>query len=368
MDAFCILFADTFKNHDIAGFVKNRSMASLHVGCRYRMVDFMLSSLVKSSVPNIAILTTKNYNSLMDHVGWGKDWDLNRKNSGLKIIPPLAISNTEIPRNKFEALVNAESYIDSMLQDYCIISDSNIICDIDFAEVLDFHKKNHADITVLCTKAKPRPGDIEMMVDHKSRAYDSLYHQYGAKYECNTLLKITVMHKELLKKIIQKGNTLGWEDIVRDYISKNFNKLNVYSYNVNGYCKVIENLDSYFQFNMDLLNEEISQEIFLSGTEILTRVKDSVPTVYGKNASVKNSLLADGSHINGEVENSIIFRDVTIEEGASVKNSILMSGTVIKSGAKLDYVISDKLVTVRENKELKGDKSCQFTIPKGKII
>ena len=368
MDAFCILFADTFRKHDIGGFVRNRSLASLHVGCRYRMVDFMLSSLVKAGVPNIGILTTKNYNSLMDHVGWGKDWDLNRKNSGLKILPPLGIPNTVVPKNKFEALVNAEFYINSMLQEYCIISDSNIICNIDFREVLDFHKKNNSDITVLCMKSKPRPGDIEMMVDHKSRAYDSLYHQYGADYECNTLLKITVMHKDLLKKIIQKGNTLGWEDVVRDYISKNFNKLNVYSYNVKGYCKVIDSLESYYDFNMDLLDEKIDQELFLSGTEILTRVKDSVPTIYGKNADVKNSLLADGSYINGHVENSIIFRDVTIEEGASIKNSILMSGTVIKSGAKLDYVIADKSVTVNSNKELKGDRNCQFTIPKEKTI
>lgn len=368
MNAFCVLFADNFKNHDIGGFAKNRALAALHVGCRYRMVDFMLSSLVKADIPNIGLLTTKDYNSLMDHVGWGKDWDLNRKNGGLKIIPPLAISNTTIPRSKFEALTNAEPYINSMLQDYCIVADANIICNIDFREVLDFHKKNNADVTVLCMKNKPKPGDIEMMVDHKNRAYDSLFHQSGADYECNTLLKITVLHKDLFKKLIQKGNTLGWEDIVRDYVSKNFNKLNVYAYNVKSYCKVIDSLESYFNFNMDLLNPEIGHEIFLSGTEILTRVKDSVPTIYGQNADVKCSLLADGSHINGVVENSIIFRDVTIEEGAKVKNSILMSGTIIKSGADLDYVITDKFVTVSKNKELKGDINCQFIVPKDKNI
>lgn len=368
MNAFCILFADTFKNHDIGGFAKNRSIASLHVGCRYRMVDFMLSNLVKASVPNIGILTTTNYNSLMDHVGWGKDWDLNRKNSGLKILPPMAIANTGIPKNKFEALINAQAYIESMLQEYCILADSNIVCDIDFKDALEFHKKNNADITVFTRKSKPQIKEIEMMVDEKNRAYDSLYHPNGADYECNTLLKMTILNKELLLKLIQKGNTLGWEDIVGDYISKNFNKLNVYTYEVKSYCKVVDCIDSYYDLNMDLLDENISKEIFLSGTEILTRVKDSVPTVYGKKAEVRNSLLADGSHINGKVENSIIFRDVTIEEGATVKNSIIMSGTVIKSGAKLDYVISDKGVVVTENKELKGDRRCQFSIPKYKTI
>lgn len=364
MNAFSILFSDGFKNYDIGGFVRNRTLASLPVGCRYRMVDFMLSSLVKANVPNIGILATNNYNSLMDHVGWGKDWDLNRKNSGLKILPPLAISNTGVARSKFEALNHALPYINSMLQKYCILADSNIIGNIDFRDMLDFHEKNNADFTVVCVKRKPRNGEIEMMVDSKNRAYDSLYHQFGADYECNTLIKVTLMNKEMLLDMIKKGNSQGWEDIVRDYISKNFNRFNVYAYELNGYCKVVDSLDSYFNLNMDLLNENVSKELFLSDTEILTRVKDSVPTLYGPDANIKNSMLADGCKINGSVENSIIFRDVIIEDGAQVNNSILMSGTVVKKGAKLDYVITDKSVSIGENKDLKGDKNRQFTVPK----
>ena len=127
MNAFCILFSDIFKNYTIGGFVKDRTLGSLPIACRYRMVDFILSSLVKANVPNIGIIATNNYNSLMDHVGWGKDWDLNRKNSGLKILPPMATVNSSIVRNKFDALNNILPYIDSMLQDYCIVADTNII-------------------------------------------------------------------------------------------------------------------------------------------------------------------------------------------------------------------------------------------------
>lgn len=368
MNAFSILFADSFKNYEIGGLVRNRTLASLPVGCRYRMVDFMLSNLVKANVPNIGIIATNNYNSLMDHVGWGKDWDLNRKNSGLKILPPLAISDTGLARSKFEALNHAFPYINSMLQEYCILADSNVICNIDFKEMLEFHIANQADFTVACVKRKPVNGEIEMIVDGKNRAYDSLYHQYGADYECNTLLKVTLMKKDMLIDIIKKGNTQGWEDIVRDYISKNFNRLNVYAYEVKSFCSVINDLESYYKFNMDLLNEEISNELFLSDTEILTRVKDSVPTLYGKNANISNSMLADGCRVDGTVTNSIIFRDVIIEEGAVVNNSIIMSGTVVKAGSKLDYVITDKNVSISENKELKGDRNCPFIVPKYKEI
>lgn len=368
MNSFCILFADSFKNYDVGGLAKGRTLASLPVGCRYRLVDFMLSSLVKAGVPNIGILTTTNYNSLMDHLGWGKDWNLNRKNSGLKILPPMASVGSIFPRNKFEALYNAEQYIGKMLQDYCILADSNIVANIDFEDVMKFHQDNNADITILTVSRKPEPGEIEMIVDHKNRAYDSLYHQHGADYECNTMLKTIIMHKDLLKTLIKRGTTLGWEDMARDYISKNFNKLNVYTYKVEGYSKVVTDPESFYALNMDLLEEDVHSELFLSGTEIMTRVKDSVPTMYGKNAQISNSIFADGSHIYGKVENSVIFRDVLIEEGAEVKNCVLMNGTVVKAGASLSHVITDKLVTVNENKELKGDENCQFIVPKLKNI
>ena len=368
MNAFCILFSDSFKHYEIGGFVKNRTLASLPVACRYRMIDFILSYLVKANVPNIGIITTNNYNSLMDHVGWGKDWDLNRKNSGLKILPPMATTNVSVIRNKFDALSNAMPYMDTMLQDYCIIADSNIICNVDFKKMLEFHESNNADFTVAYVKRKPLAGEVEIMIDEKNRAYNSLFHPYGTEQEANTILKITMVHKEILKNTILKGTSEGWEDLVKDYIAKNFNRLNVYAYEIEGYSAVINSLDSYYKFNMDLLNEEIAKEIFLSDTEILTRLRDSAPTLYGKKAEVLNSMLADGCRIDGKVENSILFRDVIIEEGAEVKNSILMSGTVIKKGAKLEYVITDKDVKINEDKYLKGDIKCQFTVPKGKII
>lgn len=369
MNAFCILFADCFKNYDIGGFTKDRTLASLPIACRYRLVDFFLSYLVKANVPNIGVLVTNNYNSLMDHVGWGKDWDLNRKNSGLKILPPMvSSSNAGVARTKFEVLNNAVPYISSMLQDYCIFADSNIICNIDLQKMLEFHESKNADFTVAFVKRKAMLGESELFMDEKNKVYSSLYHQYGAPHECNTLVKITIMSKELLKDTILKGTSHGWEDLVRDYISKNFNRLNVYAYEINGYSAVIDSLENYYKFNMDLLDEKIAKEIFLGDTEILTRVKDSVPTFYGENAEIKNSMSADGCHIYGKVENSLISRDVIIEEGAEVKNSILMSDTIVKAGAKLDYVITDKSAVISENKILKGDVNHQFTVPKNKII
>ena len=119
---------------------------------------------------------------------------------------------------------------------------------------------------------------------------------------------------------------------------------------------------------MEMLDFENIKNVFLSGTQITTRVQDSVPTIYGKKSSVKNSILGDGTKINGTVENSIIFRDVVVEEGAVVRNSIILSNTVIKSGAHLEYVIADKEVTVKQHTVLTGTEEVQVVIDKGKTV
>ena len=176
------------------------------------------------------------------------------------------------------------------------------------------------------------------------------------------------MSKSMFKDIVQKGTTLGWEDILLDYVAKNFHKLNVYAYEIKSYNRTINSVQEYYDFNKDLLNPDKLRELFLSGTDILTRVQDSVPTMYGDGAIVKNSILGDGCEINGIVEDSILFRDVVVEEGAVIKNSIIMPNCVVKKSAYLDYVISDKAATIGEKIELKGTENCQVIVEKNKVV
>ena len=181
-------------------------------------------------------------------------------------------------------------------------------------------------------------------------------------------MKIYILTKELFNGIVKKGLTLGWEDILRDYIAKNLETLRVFAYQIKGYLKVVNTIKDYYDLNMEMLDFENLQDVFLSGTQVITRVKDTVPTSYGKKALVKNSILGDGTKIRGTVENSIIFRDVVVEEGAVVRNSIILSNTVIKSGAHLEYVIADKDVTVKQHTVLTGTEEVQVVIDKGKTV
>ena len=350
--AFCILFADNYRNDDLQGLVRNRTLASLAVASRYRMIDFMLSSLVKAEISNIAVVTNHHYKSLMDHLSWGKDWDLNRKNSGLKFITPMSNhQSNRVAQNKIE-----------------VLADGNIVGNIDFKEMLKYHKSTNADITLAYTYRKPQQRESQIIFDEKDRVYDSLYHYDGYDQVCPTQVKIYIMSKEMFKELVKKGMTYGWQDLLLDYITKNFHRLNVYGYEIKNYTRTINSVQEFYDFNRDLLDPNKMNELFLSGTDILTRVQDSVPTIYGEGAIVKNSILGDGCEINGIVENSILFRDVVIEEGAVIKNSIILPNSVIKKSAYLDYVILDKSATVSERVELKGTENCQVIVEKNKVV
>ena len=370
MNAFCILFTDTYDNSDrkISELSNARTLASIPFGGRYRLIDFILSSLVGARVGDIGIITKSKYGSLMDHVGWGKDWDLNRKNGGLKILTPFANDSIQYSDNQFDILRSVHGYIDSMLEEYCIIADSNMVINLDFNKVFDAHIKNGADMTVLCRNAMPKTGDIELRLEENGKVSDVLVHTIDESNEKTVALNIFILKKSLLRELIDWGVTYGWKAFGKDVITKKLKELKIFGYKHNGYCKLIDSLEVYLRSNLEMLNSETRKEIFNSEQPILTRIKDSVPTKYGDSANVKNSYIADGCVIDGQVENSIIFRNVKIEKGAHIKNSVVMQNTIVEENSSLTCVISDKNVRITGNKNLSGCDTLPVVINKGKIV
>ncbi len=365
MNAFCILFSDTFNYDRIGELTKNRNLASVPFGGRYRLVDFVLSSLVKAHVPNVGVVTRNNYSSLVDHLGSGKDWDLDRKNGGLKILTPFANNQGNgNSQNKFDALNSVKTYIRHSLPEYCILADTNIVCNIDFEEMVRYHKQTNADVVCLYRKRDVYEGSTSIQIDENGQVSGSCYHGIANGKQDNFVLKVYVMTKTFLLNLIDTGITYGWAEFNRDFITKHFSTYRIFAMEQKGYCKVLRNIHDYYQANMDLLNPNIRREIFQSGTNILTKIKDSVPTMYGPHATIKNSLIADGCKINGTVENCVIFRGVNIKKGAVIKNSIIMQGAEIGENSQISYVIADKNMIAGENTELTGSESFPFIISK----
>ena len=181
-------------------------------------------------------------------------------------------------------------------------------------------------------------------------------------------MDIAVIEKDLLEKIILDGRSRNQLSFRKDVLVAQKDKIIIKAYEFDKYIVRINSIASYYEASMQLLNPEVRFELFPPDRPVKTKVRDEVPVKYGLAASVSNSLLADGCIIEGEVENSILFRGVKVGRGAKVKNSIVMQGSIVGDSAGLDYVIADRDVTIRDTRRLMGYVSYPLFITKGSVV
>ncbi len=364
-----ILFADN-DDSNLKELTINRTSASVPFGGRYRLIDFALSNFVSANVTKIGILTRNNYNSLMDHIRMGRDWDLNRKNSGLSIYPPFVFNTShDVYRGKVEAINTLRGYIDKSDEEYVLMADTDIAINIDYDEVEKFHMEKGADITMLTYKTDMFTAQKQIIKEDKNKRIVDMRLPVVTdvtKKLCN--LNIYFLKKSLLLSLIDRAYSYGEYNFEKDVIYKNLDNLYVMSYEVKDYVAVIDSIDSYFTHSMELLDKKTRDSLFYKNSTIYTKVKDSVPTRYNKEANVKNSIIADGCEIDGTVENSILFRSVKVGKGAVIRNSIIMENTLIMDNVELDYTITDKNVIIEKDRKLSGYKTYPMLIAKSKRI
>ena len=374
-EALGIIFPNSYDSL-VPDLVSERLMASIPFASRYRMCDFMISSMVHCGIDNISILVRKNYHSLLDHLGNGREWDLARKNGGLNIVPPFAQKQIKVFSGRIEALESIRGYLIKQTEKYVILSDANIAVNFDFNALLDAHIKSGADVTMVYRKQ-----EIPQSLIRQSTAGMDLYYALGINGdrvskiyinpkesgEMNFSLNIYVIDRELLIRMVDEAYLHGDVYFVRDILEKKINQLDVRGFCYDGYVAHIHDMNSYFEENMRLLKEENINALF-SGNQIYTKIRDDNPTRYINGAKAKNVMVADGCVIEGEVENSVLFRGVKIGKGAKVKNCVLMQDTVIEDNASVEYVITDKNVTISEGKSLTGNDTFQVYVAKGQVV
>lgn len=377
MNAVGIIFSN-IHDQSIPEITRRRTMASVPFGCRYRLIDFPLSNFVNSNINNIGVITHYNYQSLMDHIGTGKDWDLATRSGGIKILPPYitAYDNTAtagLYTTRLEALAGILHFISRAKEEYAVLSDCDTICNIDLNEVLEFHKKNEADITVVAkTEALTRAmvgKQIVFETDDTNRIIDiaeQTSNMSGTKLVC---MNIMVMSRLYLQNLVLDAIAHGYKDFYRDSMMSNVTTANFYVYEHKGYHASITSPAEFFKCNMELLEKNVRDDLLNNDNRpILTKVRNSPPTKYVNGAKVKNSLLADGCVIEGTVENSIIFRGVHVGKGTVVRNSILMQDTFVGKDVELNCVITDKNVMIGDGCDLSGHETRPFYIEKGARI
>ena len=359
--------------HDttLGDMTKNRTMGSVMFGGRYRLIDFPLSNMVNSGISEVGVITKSNYQSLLDHLGSAREWDLARKKGGLYILPPFGNVESTLYRGRIEALYGAMSFIKHSRAKYVILSDCDVVTNIDFKPIVAAHIESGADITAVAHTGVYSSDDIKTStvfnVDADKNVTSVLINP-DISGTCTTSLNVFVMSMDFLIETVNDAMARGNVSFERNILQEKCRELKIKIYEYDNYFSKLNSPESYFKSNMALLEPENARKLFVPKRSIYTKVSDNAPVKYDLDSKVSNSLVADGCIIEGEVENSVLFRGVKVGKGAKVKNCILMQGTVVGDNAELNYLITDKNVSICENHILTSSPQYPMYVGKGASV
>ena len=365
-------------DRNIPELTSRRTMASVPFGCRYRFIDFTLSNMVNSNIYTIHVITHYNYQSLMDHIGSGKDWDLARRSGGIKILPPY-ITAYDNNRNalyatRLEALKSVHNAINHMKEDYVVMSDCDVICNVDLNDLIRDHIASGADMTLAVKHMTLTPERARISIlyesDENGRITDGLPYPADFSGEADVSLNIVVMSRTYLQQIVLDAIAHDYSSMTRDVILRQREHRNFRVYHYDGYFACVSSLAEYYRCNMELLTNDFARTSLFGekNRPVYTKIHNSSPTYYSQNSSVRDSLIADGCVIEGTVENSVIFRGVKVSRNSTVRNSILMQDTYVGENVLLNSVITDKNVQVADERQLTGSAGYPLFISKGAEI
>lgn len=365
--ALGLLFSN-MHDETLPEFTAVRAIGSVPFGGRYRLIDFALSNLVNAGVSKVGVVTKSNYQSLMDHLGSGKAWNLSRKSEGLYFLPPFG-GGEERYGGRITSLASVVPFLRNSKEDYVILSDCHFVGNIDYGNLIQAHVDSGADVTVACLSGT-LPKNIASPVvttNETGRITDMIItdHSDGPVVYG---LGLYILSRQLLLQIIDTAVSRNQQSFEWDVLQRHVSDRRLFAYVVPEYTMVISSLESYFRANYALLDAEVREKLFVSERPIYTKVRDCAPALYRLHAAVSGSLIADGCQIDGSVENSILFRDVHVAKDAKVRNCILMQGSLIGANSDLDYVVTDKYVCVRDGRTLKGCDEYPVTIRKNTMV
>ena len=369
MNVMGIIFAN---DATMGELTSKRTMASLPFAGRYRQVDFHLSNMAYAGIRHVGIISRHSYQSLMNHVGSGEEWGMELEEGGLEFLTPFAMSTTAAYRGKLENLYYAMDFLEYGPEDELVVmADSAVLANMDLNKVLASHVASGKELTVV-TKAGICNGtkQIDLALKLEDGKVADMAVDYAASEDYVASMDVFVMAKKWLMSKVKEHVAHNMYHMDRDLVmglwQKNPDSVNVYEFE--GYAMFNESVEEYFYTSLSLINKDIRHGMFGACHPIYTKVRDRVPTYYGEGCEVEDCIIADGCMIDGEVEESVLFRQVTICEGAEVENCIIMNDSVVGEGSKLKFVILDKDVTVRPGAKLYGTAKNPIIVKRGEIV
>ena len=345
-----------------------RAVESIPFAGRYRLIDFALSSMVNSGINKVGIMLPDEPRSVLDHLRSGKDWDLARRHDGLFYLPA-AQDDAQRRKGDLKNFYHNLDFIEHASSRYILLTNGSFVYNIDFNQVLRFHQNTGADITLVShTTIDENTGNNIVLDTAENGLVLDIAEKPVAYQGMKVSMGIYLMDKRAFVEIVRYAYERGGQDFVLDGIIRRAADYTMFAYEHDGYMAHVDSMSTYYRANMEILDPEVWQNLFMGERPVYTKIKDGVPVQYKETAKVTNSLIANSCIVRGEVENSILFRGVKVGKDVKIRNSIIMQKCDIQDGALVENVICDKNVVITAEKWLKGAAEYPLVIKKNITI
>ena len=342
-----------------------RAIAAMPIAGSFRGIDFALSSMSNSNIQKVAVLTQYNSRSLNEHLSSSKWWDFGRKQGGLFVFPPMVTSdNNYWYRGTADAIHQNLDFLRQCHEPYVVIASGDGVYKLDYAKVLEYHISKKADITVVCKdipsmEDATRFGVVQMNEESRIVQFDE---KPMAASSHTVSCGIYVVRRRQLIELIEKSIEEGRHDFVKDVLIRYKDVKRIFGYKMKEYWSNIASVESYYKTNMDFLKKEVRDYFFREYPDVHSKVDDNPPAKYNPGSTVKNSLIANGSIINGYVENSVIFKKVFVGDGCVIKNSIVLDDVYLGDDVYLENCIVESRDTLRAHSRYVGEDGLRIVI------
>ena len=354
-------------NNRMKELSQKRAVCAMPMAGSYRSIDFTLSNMSNSHIQKVAVLTQYNAKSLNEHLNSSKWWDFGRKQGGLKVLPPtVTAENSSWYRGTADAIYQNLDFLKRSHEPYVVIAPGDCIYKLYFGKVLEYHIEKKADITVVCRDMESdisveRFGTLRMNEEYRIEEFE----EKPLKAKTHTVsCGIYIIRRRLLIEMIEKCAEENRYDFVRDILIRYKETKRIVGYKIKDYWRNIASVEDYFSTNMDFLKPEVRNYFFKQYPDIYSKVEDLPPAKYNVGSNVKNSLVSSGCIINGEVENSIIFKKSYIGNNCVIKNSIILNDVYIGDNSYIENCIVESRDTIRANSKFVGEEGIKIIVEK----
>ncbi|QOV19076.1 glucose-1-phosphate adenylyltransferase subunit GlgD [Blautia liquoris] len=353
-------------NNRMRELSNKRAIAAMPVAGSYRSIDFALSNMANSHIQKVAVLTQYNARSLNEHLSSSKWWDFGRKQGGLYVFTPtVTTGNSWWYRGTADAINQNLSWLKHSHEPYVVIASGDGVYKLDYNKVLEYHIQKRADITVVCTECREadpsRFGVIKMNEDFRIEEFE----EKPMVSDSNIISTgIYVIRRRQLIEMIERCAQEDRHDFVKDILIRYKNLKRIYGYKIDTYWSNISTVESYYKTNMDFLKPEVRKFFFEDYPGIYSKIDDFPPVKYNPGSMVKNSLVSSGCIINGQVENSVIFKDVYVGNNCVIKNSIVLNNVYLGDNTHIENCIVESRGTIKADSYYCGEDEIKIVIEK----